>query len=148
MALFSAADDFSRRTLAALPGLLAKLQYVSGLRRDDGQYAHWGLARVYGEHAARQAIEGIHKDLTLQVLRTPLRELVEDAIQSAENAETDVAEYLWVFCHVGFFLASESTLRFAGSQSLQGGLQRCSSYLGSTANPSSSAQPLRSRWLK
>jgi hypothetical protein len=94
MALFSAADDFSRRTLAALPGLLAKLQYVSGLRRDDGQYAHWGLARVYGEHAARQAIEGIHKDLTLQVLRTPLRELVEDAIQSAENAETDVAEYV------------------------------------------------------
>lgn len=94
MALFSAADDFSRRTLAALPGLLAKLRYVSGLRREDGQYAHWGLARVYGDHVARQAIERIHKELALQVLRTPLRELVQDAIQSAGNAETDVAEYV------------------------------------------------------
>lgn len=94
MALFSAAEDFSGRTLAALPGLLAKLRYVSGLRRDDGKYGHWGLARTYGEHAATQAIAGVHRELTLQVLRTPLCELVEDAMRCAENADTGLSEYI------------------------------------------------------
>ncbi len=94
MPLFSAADDFSRKTLAALPGLLSKLRYVAGLRREDGQYAHWGLARTYGEHAAEQAIEAIHKELTIQVLRSPLRNLLEDAVRSAESNDTQLADYV------------------------------------------------------
>lgn len=108
MPLFSAADDFSRRTLAPLPGLLARLRYVSGLRSEDGRYVHWGLARIYGEHAAGQAIEGIHRELTLQVLRTPLRELVGDAARSADSAEIGLAEYVAQLNADAFRLLPES----------------------------------------
>jgi len=93
MALFSAAEDFSRKTLAALPGLLAKLRYVAGLRH-DGVYEHWGLIRIYGERAAQQAIEGIHKELILQVLRTPLRDLIADAVLSAGYEQSNVDAYV------------------------------------------------------
>lgn len=83
MTLFSVNDDFVHTTLGAVPGLLAKLRYVAELRGEDGRYAHWGLARVYGEPAAQRAIAETHLSLFLRVLRAPLRELLEDVQQMA-----------------------------------------------------------------
>ena len=83
MTLLSVDDDFAYTTLRAIPGLLAKLRYVAGLRGEDGQYVHWGLARVYGEPAAQRALAEAHVSLFLQVLRAPLRELAEDVRQMA-----------------------------------------------------------------
>jgi hypothetical protein len=80
MALFSALDDFFSRTLSGLPGVLAKLDYISGLRHPDtGLYSHWGLSRVYGDTAAQQAMAEAHSLLIAQILETPLRKLMEDA---------------------------------------------------------------------
>lgn len=83
MTLLSASDDFVCTTLRAVPGLLGKLRYVAGLRAEDGRYAHWGLARVYGEPAAQRTLAEAHLSLFLKVLRAPLKELWEDLRQMA-----------------------------------------------------------------
>jgi hypothetical protein len=93
MTLYSAAEDFALKTLSAVPGKLARLRYVSELRGPDGQYRHWGLLRVYGERAMQQAIEETHRELALEVLRTPLGELVADAMECAEREQADVRKY-------------------------------------------------------
>lgn len=78
MALISALEDLLSRTLAAIPGLLGRLEYLSSLKV-DGRYGHWGLARVYGERAAQRAMVDAHKMLLGEVLQTPLELLVEDS---------------------------------------------------------------------
>ena len=83
MTLFSISDDFAYTTLRAIPSLLGKLRYVAGLRGEDGLYAHWGLARVYGEPAAQRTLAEAHVSLFLQVLRAPLPDLMEDVRQLA-----------------------------------------------------------------
>lgn len=87
MALFSALDDLFARTLSGLPGLLAKLDYLSGLRHQEtGLYSHWGLARVYGDTAAQQAMAEAHALLVSRILETPLRKLMEDASSCAGDS--------------------------------------------------------------
>jgi len=94
MPLYSPLDDFMERTVAHIPGLLPKLEYLSALRAADGGYEHWGMMRVFGDEAAQQAIKHAHCDLFLRVLRTPMRELLEDAQAAAERS--DVAAEIYV----------------------------------------------------
>ena len=89
MTLLSVSDDFVYTTLRAVPGLLGKLRYLAGLRAEDGRYAHWGLARVYGEPAAQRALAEAHSSIFLQVLRAPMRDLLEDVRQMAAANEED-----------------------------------------------------------
>ncbi len=86
MTFLSAYEDFVERTLAALPGWWRKLDYLAGLRRADGRYAHWGLQRVYGERRAQEAMAQAHRELMLQVLRTPLRALVDEVEGGGKEA--------------------------------------------------------------
>jgi hypothetical protein len=97
MALLTAYDNFLQRTLAIVPGSWGKLIYVSGLRQGDGDYEHWGLARVYGRNAASDALQRAHRDAVQHVLRTPLRELVHDARICAGAQRMDVATYFRQF---------------------------------------------------
>jgi hypothetical protein len=83
--LFSTFDDFCRTTLASIPGVFGKLDYIAGLRDQNGRYQHWGVARVYGEEAAQQAIAEAHRAIFLQLLRMPLRDLLKD-LPEAEAA--------------------------------------------------------------
>lgn len=89
MALISAFEDLLNRTLAAIPGLLGRLEYLSSLKI-NGHYGHWGLRRVYGEQAAQRAMLDAHKLLLGEVLQTPLEMLVEDfeAACAAQGRET------------------------------------------------------------
>ena len=93
MSVFSAAEDFSCNTLGAVPGLLGKLSYVSGLKGADGEYRHWGLEQKYGESAARKAMKDAHCDLAFGLLRMPLRELVEEAESAANRDGISAMEY-------------------------------------------------------
>ena len=92
MTLRSAVDDLKATTLAAFPGVLARLKYLAGLRQGDGGYAHWGLTRVYGETAAQKALADTHSVLIAEILRAPLRKLMEDAeiCCSAEKEQPSV----------------------------------------------------------
>ncbi len=94
MTLFSAFEDFVLRTLGALPATWSKLDYVAGLRRDDGGYSHWGLERTHGPEAMRGALSAAHRELFLGVLRTPLAQLLDDARRAAAHQDLDTVAYL------------------------------------------------------
>ncbi len=79
MTLFSALDDLVIRTLAAIPGRVQKLQYLAGLRDQSGAYEHWGLEKVHGSKAARQALAEAHSMVFIELLRTPLGEIRGEA---------------------------------------------------------------------
>jgi hypothetical protein len=88
MTLKSVKEDLQVRTLRAVSGVLGKLEYFTSLRQEDGSYSHWGLSRVYGEEAAQRALAEAHKNNVSQILRTPLRKLLQDAKESGgQNAE-------------------------------------------------------------
>ena len=86
--LFSAIEDFERTTLAALPGTLAKLEYVASLRQENGEYCHWGLARVHGEKSAERAISEAHTKLFVLALRMPIAQLWEEVTRMAAERRT------------------------------------------------------------
>lgn len=95
MLLLSPHDDFVLNTLAAVPGVLAKLKYMAGLRTSTGTYRHWGLEKVHGETAAAQAIARAHTDAWIQFLRTPLPVLFQELRQFAEHSEVhSLSDYL------------------------------------------------------
>jgi len=94
MTLLCALDDFLVRTLAYVSGNWGKLRYISGLRAQDGQYIHWGLTRKYGENAAQRAIEEAHRNVLIDLLRTPVRELISDAQSSASAVDQPLVQYL------------------------------------------------------
>ena len=86
MSLNSALEDLQETTLRAIAGCLNKLEYLAGLRDNGGGYEHWGLARVYGDPAAKKALARAHRALLSKVLAMPIRKLAEDAKQSSEVA--------------------------------------------------------------
>lgn len=93
MPLLSALDDILINTLTVIPGLLGRLEYLSGLRSETG-YGHWGLSRVYGERAAQQALTDAHELVLSEVLRTPLRRLVEDVETACIASDRRPCTYL------------------------------------------------------
>lgn len=113
--IFSAAEDFSGKTLAAVPGTLAKLQYVAGLRQDSGVYSHWGMSRSHGEASANQAIAGAHADIFVEILRTPLNQLAGELERLAGEHETNSRELVKALLAEGELLVP---------QSLKGGSRR------------------------
>ena len=87
-------DDFMGLTLPAVPGAWGKLRYMASLRQEDGRYEHWGLVRLYGDAAVQRALREAHRSVFLQVLRTPLKDLLKDAELSAAEAEVRVKDFL------------------------------------------------------
>lgn len=85
--LKSPLEDFSRTTLAALPGTLRKLQYVAGLRQRNGDYFHWGMSRIHGEETANVTIAQAHSDVFSHLLRTPISSLWEEMRSDSGNPE-------------------------------------------------------------
>lgn len=94
VALRSALEDFEKTTLYAVPGLLGKLYYLAGLHDGHGNYSHWGMGKVHGEEAACRAIRTSHATVLTQVLRAPLRILIEDLRSSATSARVPPRELL------------------------------------------------------
>jgi hypothetical protein len=76
MPLLTANRDFLR-SLNAVRGLWNKLHYLAKLRNETA-YEHWGLIQIYGEAAAREAIEGVHQILVTETLRKSIPQLVEE----------------------------------------------------------------------
>jgi hypothetical protein len=94
MTLKSALEDLSHTTLEAVAGCLRKLEYLAGLRAREGDYAHWGLSKVYGQTPAKKALGTAHREVVSEVLSTPLGTLLEDVEKSSELAGVDPEQYL------------------------------------------------------
>jgi hypothetical protein len=85
MTLKSALQDVRETTLAAVSGLLGKLFYLACLRREDGGYQHWGMARIHGPEAAARALKTAHGEVLAGVLRAPLTSLTEDLEETSRE---------------------------------------------------------------
>jgi hypothetical protein len=99
MELLESLDNFIRRTLAVVPGLWHKLAYLGGLRKDTGDYDHWGLSKRYGNEATKSALSSAHEQVFLDVLRKPVATLLEEATENAAEKEIPATEYveeLWI----------------------------------------------------
>jgi len=95
MTLHSALEDLLGTTLARVPGIVGKIDYVASLRdAQSGNYSHWGLSRAYGEQAAQQALREAHRVLFLRMLRTPLRALRDDVLVSSGALQMTAGEYM------------------------------------------------------
>ncbi len=83
-----AVEDLHRRTLSKLPRALDRLVYLASTRDyNTGVYYHDGLASVYGEDAACQALAECHRETFRELIGTSLRELVlqmEDYMASVD----------------------------------------------------------------
>jgi hypothetical protein len=94
MTLKSALDDVLDVTLSAVSGIVGKLEYFSSLRERPNAYSHWGLARVYGEGVAQQALAEAHRAFFLVILRTSLRTLRDDVEVSSRERQKPADEYV------------------------------------------------------
>jgi len=83
-------EDFRERTLSALSGLWTKLLYMAELRSSDGTYCHWGHSHVYGEARSQAALARAHSELYIALLRSPIRELVEEIENSGGNDQKEI----------------------------------------------------------
>jgi len=80
--------DFTATTLSAIPGMFARLTYLSSLRDlSSGAYEHAGLEVIYPREAVRQALEQCHEELFKRVLEVPLEEQLEDLRACLEAME-------------------------------------------------------------
>ena len=72
-------QDFTQTTLAAIPGLFARLSYVASLRDlSSGRYEHSGLSALYPDEAIQQALQLCHEQIFERILESPLSTQEED----------------------------------------------------------------------
>ena len=72
-------QDFTQTTLAAIPGLFARLAYMASLRDlSSGRYEHAGLAALYPDAAIQQALQLCHEQIFERILEAPLSIQQED----------------------------------------------------------------------
>src|ERR1700681_3278249 len=75
----SVIEDFTSRTLAAIPSDFGRLYYVSSLKdADTGRYRHDGLMTLYSEDSVEVALASCHEELFSRILETPLRQQERD----------------------------------------------------------------------
>ena len=89
MTLLSPYEDFVTRTLGALKGTWARLEFVAGLRGENNQYQHWGMENVHGPKAAQLAIAQAHTYVFQRALETPISELAGEFSVADERPDFD-----------------------------------------------------------
>ena len=69
----SVIEDFTSRTLAAIPSDFGRLYYVSSLKdADTGRYRHDGLMNLYSEDSVQAALAHCHEELFSRILESSL----------------------------------------------------------------------------
>lgn len=89
-----AREDLKNRTLAKLPGDIARLIYLAGTREyNTGRYHHDGLAFHFTPEGAARALAACHQEIFDRLALCPLEELVrqlEIYLQSTHENPDDV----------------------------------------------------------
>jgi len=84
MRLLDGYEDFKVRTLARIPGCLAKALFMRQCRREEG-YSHWGMLNAYGEVQGSRILRRIDREIHIEVLRRPMDELLNEMQVNAEG---------------------------------------------------------------
>jgi hypothetical protein len=88
--ILKAAEDFKKRTLAALPTLVEKVAYICSLQTGSGGYVHWGFTRAFGNRPTQDAIYAAHMETAQELVQVPVREIYkeyQEALARSGNAE-------------------------------------------------------------
>ena len=87
MRLLDGYEDFRVRTLARIPGCLAKALFMRKCRGSGG-YSHWGMLNAYGEVQGCKILRHIDREIHIEVLRRPIDELLNEMQVNAETLDT------------------------------------------------------------
>jgi hypothetical protein len=88
-------EDFTGRSLAAIPNDFARLFYLSSLRDSPSSgYRHDGLATLYGDHPVQLALTHCHEELFVRILETPLEQQEWDLRLSLSGLDGGIAAAL------------------------------------------------------
>ena len=83
----SVIEDFTSRTLAAIPSDFGRLYYVCSLKNPDtGRYQHDGLKEFYPENSVQAALAQCHVELFSRILETPLSDQERDLRKCLDTA--------------------------------------------------------------
>jgi hypothetical protein len=88
--ILKAAEDFKKRTLAALPSLVEKVAYICSLQTGTGGYVHWGFTRAFGNRPTQEAIYAAHMETAIDLVQIPVQEIYkeyQEAVTRSGNAE-------------------------------------------------------------
>lgn len=89
-------EDFSSRTLAAIPSDFGRIYYVNSLKdTESGRYEHDGLTSLYPRDAVNAALSHCHEELFSRILETPLKDQERDlrtCLASAGDNYWDLVE--------------------------------------------------------
>jgi len=78
----SASADLFKNTLARIPTLFGRLDYLASLRDpNSGVYNHHGLSAIFGRDESRRALGDSHSRLFQQWLTLPLADKRQDLIE-------------------------------------------------------------------
>jgi hypothetical protein len=94
----SAYEDLCSFTLDKITGAWGKLAYLADRRTSQGEYEHWGFARVHGAAAAQEAFFEAHRSLLTTILRTPLNLLWKDLQESSTAEEVTTTSFASRLC--------------------------------------------------
>ncbi len=90
-----AAEDLHRHTLAGMGRPLDRLIYLASTRDyNNGLYYHDGLASLYGQEAACQALADCHHVAFRQLVRCSLRDLVSQMEEYIASSNANPRELL------------------------------------------------------
>jgi hypothetical protein len=92
-------EDFRLRSLDRLQGLWRRVLYLASLRSATGEYDHWGMRRTYGKELANGVLGQAHSSVYIQLLRTPLSELMRDAESCADETGNSFDKILQLTNH-------------------------------------------------
>lgn len=91
-------DDLLRRSLAKIPGDLARLVYLASTRDyNTGTYHHDGLAVRFSPGAAQKALEEAHRHIFYKISSCSLQELVRELeiyVNSSRQSREEVL-HVW-----------------------------------------------------
>jgi hypothetical protein len=83
----SVIEEFTSRTLAAIPSDFGRLYYVSSLKdQRTGRYQHDGLMNLYSEPSVQAALTHCHEELFSRILETPLSNQERDLRNCLDTA--------------------------------------------------------------
>jgi hypothetical protein len=83
----SVIEDFTSRTLVAIPSDFGRLYYITSLRDPEtGRYQHDGLREMYSENSVQEALTHCHQELFSRVLETPLSDQERDLCKCLRSA--------------------------------------------------------------
>lgn len=106
----SAPVDLWRRTLAQIPSAFGRLVYLSSLRDASGRYTHHGLAHLFGEAEADEALKRSHEAVFDDWLTLFLPQQKQDVEVYLEGLGTQPAQVIasWMRTEIYRTLAPSS----------------------------------------